>query len=145
MTPQQLLELRRRYSVPEADRLFEMAEKYIEDTIMRKTPMPKAVRYLLGHREGLRECLLHAPSRIDNNLAENALRPVKLGVKNWLFIGHPSAGPRAAMMFTLIENCRILGINPETYLADILTRVEDHPNSRLHELTPSYWAKSKNN
>lgn len=79
LAPEQVLELRRRYSLPEIDRLFKMADKYVEDAMMRKTPMPKAVHYLLGHEKGLRECFLHAPSRIDNNLAENSLHPVKLG------------------------------------------------------------------
>ncbi len=111
---------------------------------MKKTAMPKAINYLLARENELRECFLHAPSRIDNNLAENALRPIKLGAKNRLFIGHPSAGPRAAMMFTLIENCRMLGINPETYLTDVLTRVDDQTASRIDELTPHNWAKSKN-
>ena len=47
-------------------------------------------------------------------------------------------------MFPLIENCRMLGINPETYLTNVLTRVDDHPASRIDELTPHNWAKSKN-
>jgi len=138
------LELRRRYSLPEVDALFERAREYASSERMLKTPMPKAVSYLLGRTGALRECFVHAPSRIDNNLAENALRPIKLGAKNWLFVGHPSAGPRAAMMFTLAENCRILGINPEAYFIDVLTRVDDHPNGRIDELTPHGWKKSKN-
>jgi len=142
--PEATLELRRRYSLPEVDALFERAREYASAERMRKTPMPKAVSYLLGRTGPLRECFLHAPSRIDNNLAENALRPIKLGAKNWLFVGHPSAGPRAAMMFTLVENCRILGINPEAYFIDVLTRVDDHPHTRLDELTPHRWHKSKN-
>lgn len=142
--PDATLELRRRYSLPEVDALFKRAHEYASRERMLKTPMPKAVNYLLGRTAPLRECFLHAPSRIDNNLAENALRPIKLGAKNWLFIGHPSAGSRAAMMFTLVENCRILGINPEAYFIDVLARVDDHPNARLNELTPHGWQKSKN-
>jgi hypothetical protein len=111
---------------------------------MLKTPLPKAINYLLARTGELRECLLHAPSRIDNNLAENALRPIKLGAKNWLFIGHENAGPRAAKMFTLAENCRMLGINPEEYFIDVLSRVDDQLVSRIEELTPHGWLKSKN-
>ena len=138
------LELRRRYSLPEVDKLFERAREYAQSERMRKLPMSKAVGYLLGRTTALRECFLHAPSRIDNNLAENALRPIKLGAKNWLFIGSPHAGPRTAMMFTLVENCRLNAINPEEYLIDVLARVDDHPNSRIAELTPQGWLKSKN-
>jgi len=49
------------------------------------------------------------------------------------------------MMFTLVENCRLNAINPEEYLIDVLVRVDDHPNSRIAELTPQGWLKSKNN
>jgi transposase len=144
LKPESLLELRRRFSLPEVDALFDKARSYAQDERMIKTPMPKAVAYLLGRTEPLRECFVHAPSRIDNNLAENALRPIKLGAKNWLFIGHENAGPRAAMMFTLAENCRMLGINPEKYFIDVLARVDDHPMSRIDELTPHHWVESKN-
>jgi len=145
LKPESLLELRRRYSLPEVDALFEKARSFALTERMLKTPMPKAVSYMLARTQELRECFLHAPSRIDNNLAENALRPIKLGAKNWLFIGHENAGPRAATMFTLVENCRILGINPEEYFIDVLGRVDDHPFSRIDELTPHGWIKSKNN
>ena len=139
-----VLEMRRRFSLPAVDALFEKAKGFASEERMRKTPLPKAIAYLLGRVGPLRECFLHAPSRIDNNLAENALRPIKLGAKNWLFIGHENAGPRAAMMFTLTENCRILGINPEEYFIDVLSRVDDHPASAIAELTPHGWKQSKN-
>jgi len=144
LNAEQTLELRRRYSLPAVDALFERARQYAQTERMLKTPMPKAVAYCLARTAPLRECFLHAPSRIDNNLAENALRPIKLGAKNWLFIGHPDAGSRTAIMFTLVENCRILGINPEEYLIDVLSRVDDHIASKISELTPHGWIKSKN-
>jgi len=144
LKPESLLELRRRFSLPAVDALFEKARQFVQNERMLKTPMPKAVAYLLARTGPLRECFLHAPSRIDNNLAENALRPIKLGAKNWMFVGHANAGPRAAMMFTLAENCRMLGINPEQYFIDVLSRVDDHPLSRIGELTPHGWIKSKN-
>lgn len=142
--PENLRKLRQRHSLPLVDSLFARARAYAIDERMRKTPLPKAVHYMLGRKKELRACFDVVPSRIDNNLAENALRPLKLGAKNWLFIGHVNAGPRAAAMFTLVENCRIAGINPEAYLIDILARVDDHPASRIAELTPHAWAKSKN-
>lgn len=144
LKPQSALELRRRFSLPEVDALFDKARAYAETERMAKTDMPRAVNYMLARTGPLRECFLHAPSRIDNNLAENALRPIKLGARNWLFIGHENAGPRAAMMFTLAENCRMLGINPEEYFIDVLTRVDDQPVSRIDELTPHSWIRSKN-
>ena len=70
-------------------------------------------------------------SHSDNNLAENALSPLKIGAKNWLFIGHPDVGPRAAIMFTLVENCRQAKINPEAYFADVLACTDDLPASAI--------------
>ncbi len=120
LRPDNLLKLRQHHSLPLLDALFARARACVFDERMRKTPLPKAVRYTLTRERELRACFEHAPSRIDNNLAENALRPLKPGARNWLFIGHANAGPRAAVMFTLVENCRIA------------------------ELTPHAWALSKN-
>lgn len=145
LTPDQVLELRRRYSLPEVDDLFRKLQEYLETERMKKTDLPKAASYTLARTGPLRECFLHARSRIDNNLAEGALRPIKLGAKNWLFIGHENAGPRTAMMYTLVSNCNMLGINPEEYLIDVLTRVNKASTSEIEELTPHRWFKSKNN
>ena len=143
LNAEQTRELRRRYSLPAVDALYAKALDFAQNQTLLKTPLVKAINYTLARTQTLRECFLHAPSRIDNNLAENALRPIKLGAKNWLFIGHENAGPRTAIMFTLVENCRILGLNPEEYLANILARVDEHPNKRIQELTPHGWANAK--
>lgn len=144
LRPDKLRKLREGHCGPLVDTIFARARAYILDERMIKTPLPKAVQYTLRREKELRECFLHAPSRIDNNLAENALRPLKLGARNWLFIGHANAGPRAAAMFTLVQNCRLAGVNPEAYFIDVLARVDDHPASRIRELTPHHWGLSKN-
>jgi len=141
-----VLELRRRHSLPLVDELFKDAIQAAQEGPLlktQKTPFSKAVKYTINRTQQLRECFLHAPSRIDTNPAENALRPIKLGAKNWLFIGHSKAGPRTAQMFTLVENCRMLGINPEAYFIDVLAKVDEHPNSRIGELTPQGWKHKK--
>lgn len=145
LSDENVMKLRARHSEPLLDSLFARAKTYAQEEPMIKTPLPKAVTYMLKREKELRRCFQHAPSRIDNNLAENALRPIKLGSKNWLFIGHANAGPRAAMMFTFVENCRLAGANPESYFADVLRRIDDHPASRIDELIPQNWVKSKNN
>ncbi len=144
LSPDATLRLRARFSLPQVDALFELARQYAASEPMVKLPLPKAVAYLLARTGPLRECFLHAPSRIDNNLAENSLRPIKLGANNWLFIGSPNAGHRTAVMFTLVENCRICGVNPEAYFIDVLARIDDHPHQRIAELTPHRWSLSKN-
>jgi transposase len=67
------------------------------------------------------------------------VRPLKLGAKNWIAIGHPSAGPRLAKLFTLVENCRQAGIDPEAYLIDIIARLPDHPAKDIAALSPWWW------
>jgi transposase len=76
---------------------------------------------------------------IDNNLVENAIRPTALGKKNWLFIGHPEAGERSAILYTLLENCRRRGINPLEYLHDVLSRLPAMTNRQTRSLTPANW------
>lgn len=141
--PVTVMALRQKHSQPLIEKIFANARDYAAAELMVKTPMATAVNYLLTREISLRECFAHAPSRIDNNLAENALRPIKLGQNNWLFVGHPDAGPRAAIIFTIVENCRRAGINPEAFLADVLARIDDHPASRIGELSPFNWAKTK--
>ena len=68
---------------------------------------------------------------------------MKTGVKNWLKIGHPSAGPRLASLFTVVENCRQAGVDVVAYLTDVLTRLPDHPAARIAELLPGAWKCAK--
>ena len=80
---------------------------------------------------------------IDNNLVENAIRPTAVGKKNWLFIGEAEAGERSAIFFTLIEACRSRGIDPQTYLREVLTRLPTMTNRQIKDVTPEAWAKAQ--
>ena len=82
--------------------------------------------------------------RFVNNQIENAIRPTAIGKKNWLFIGHPEAGEKSAILYTLIENCKQLKINVQEYLKDVLTKLPSTPINGLKNLTPANWIKSKN-
>jgi len=66
-----------------------------------------------------------------------------LGAKNWIQIGHPKAGPRLANLFTLVENCRQEGLDPEAYLVDLIARLLDHPMKRIAELLPRAWKNAR--
>ncbi len=88
-----------------------------------KSLMGKALGYGLGHWEALARYLENGRFEIDNNLVENAVRPVKLGAKNWLFFGSKEAGHNAAVIFTLVENCRRHDVPVEAYLRELLTRL----------------------
>lgn len=81
---------------------------------------------------------------IDNNWAENAMRPITLGRKNWLHIGSEEAGPKIAAIMSVIETCKRLKINVREYLEDVLPRIANWPNQRIAELTPMVWQAGHN-
>jgi hypothetical protein len=74
---------------------------------------------------------------MSNNAAERAIRPLALGRKNYLFSG--SGGDRAAVIYTIIETCKMNSINSQAYLADVIERIADHPANRVDELLPWNW------
>lgn len=103
----------------------------------------EACRYLLAQWEPLAAHLQYGQTRLDTNLVENAIRPTKLGAKNWLFIGHPHAGQRSAIIYSLVGSCRRHGIDPLLYLRDVLTRLPTMTNhDDLTRLLPSKWKPS---
>jgi transposase len=99
-----------------------------------------ACHYLLGQWPALTAHLRFGQTRLDTNVVENSIRPTKLGAKNWLFIGHPDAGDRSAIIYSLVVSCRRHGIDPLAYLRDVLTRLPTMTNrDDLRALTPARW------
>jgi transposase len=135
-------ELRRRRSLPLFDQLCAAALSALPN-VPPKTRLGQAIDYLLGQKPSLRRCLTKPRARLDNNLAEQSIRPLKLGAKNWIQIGHPKAGPRLAILFTLVENCRQEGLDPEAYLVDLIARLPDRPMKRIAELLPRAWKNAR--
>jgi transposase len=135
-------DLRRRRSQPLADKLFADARAALP-RVPPKTRLGQALGYLLGQQASLLRCLTEPRARIENNLVEQSIRPLKIGAKNWGHIGHPKAGPRLANLFTLVENCRREGLDPEAYLVDIIARVLDHPMKRIADLLPRQWKAAR--
>ena len=78
---------------------------------------------------------------LSNNAAERALRGIAVGRHNWTFAGSDRGGERAAAIYTLIETCRMNGIDPRTWLADVLRRLPGHTASRIADLLPWNWKK----
>ena len=76
---------------------------------------------------------------LSNNLAENSMRPVAIGRKNWIHIGSPQAGPKIAAILSIVESCRRLRFPVRDYLAAILPGLADLPIQRIPELTPAAW------
>jgi len=107
--------------------------------ISQKTKLAEAIRYALSRWAGL--CLFLEDGRveIDNNAVERAIRPLALNRKNALFAGSDGGAEHWAVIASLIETCKLLGVEPHAYLAEIITRiVNGHPQSRLDDLLP--WA-----
>lgn len=99
----------------------------------------KAIDYALKRWAALTRYLDDGTYPIDNNPVENAIRPIALGRKNWLFAGTEAAGRRAAAVMSLIESAKLNGHDPFAYLKDVLTRLPTHPYRRLDELLPFNW------
>ena len=83
---------------------------------------------------------------IDNNLVENAIRPLTLGRKNFLFCGNHDAAVRAAIVYSLVDRCKALGVDPHQWMEDVLLRIPGREDNRtaLRELLPDKWAKQAN-
>ncbi len=99
----------------------------------------KAINYTLDRWEMLTEYLEHPALEIDNNLVENAIRPTAIGKKNWLFFGSPDSGQDSAILYSLIETCRKLDINPAEYLRDLLEALPEMEQKEIPNWTPAKW------
>jgi hypothetical protein len=78
--------------------------------------------------------------RIDNNGAESQLRIVAVGRKNWLFAGSLDGARKAAILYSLVQSCKLAGIDPFVYFRDVLKRLPTHPQRLIDQLTPKGWA-----
>ena len=138
---------RRRVRQDHARPLLDDLKAWLEATLPRlsaKTDLAKAIRYALARWEALSRYIDDGRIEIDNNAAERAIRGVALGRKNWLFAGSDTGGERAAAIYSLIETCKLNGIDPEAYLRAILARIADHPINRIAELLPWNWQAQQN-
>jgi transposase len=102
--------------------------------------MAGALGYIRNQRTPLRRFLADGLIPLDNNACERAIRPIAIGRRNWLFTGSLRGGRAAAVVYTLIESCRLANVDMIAYLADVLVRVATHPANRVEELLPGNWA-----
>jgi transposase len=102
-----------------------------------KSELAEALRYTIKRHDALSRFLTDARLEIDNNIAENAMRGIALGRKNYLFAGSDTGGDRAAAMYTIMQTAKLNDVNPEVYLRQTLAKIaEGHPISRVNELMP---------
>jgi transposase len=109
-----------------------------------KVPTADAIRYALRHWDGLTRFLDDGRVELDTNIVERGIRPIVLNRKNALFAGHDQGAENWACIASLIETCKLSGVDPQAYLADVLTRLVNlWPASRLDELMPWTWAADR--
>lgn len=119
--------------------LLESLRQWFEATLpklSRKSDTTVAIRYALSRWDALLRYSNDGNIEIDNNAAERALRAVALGRKNYLFAGSDVGGERAAAIYSLIGSAKLNGLDPEAYLREVLSRIADHPITRIEELLP---------
>jgi transposase len=108
-----------------------------------QSALGKAVSYALGQWDAMEIYLSDGRVEIDNNLVENGIRPIALGKKNYLFFGEVEAGETSAILYTVIENARRSGLDPQAYLREIFTRLPKMKQSEIPRITPAAWAKAQ--
>ena len=132
-----LPEQRRRVRADNAKARLDELQLWLDEQL-RRIPgrSDGAIRYAQSRWDALTRYVNDGRLEISNNAAENAIRPLKLGAKNWLFLGSTAGGERAAIFYTLIRSAKLNGVEPEAYLRHVLARIGEHPINRLDELLP---------
>lgn len=110
--------------------------------ILPKSRLGQALAYAHKLWKGMEIHLADGRVEVDNNLVENAIRPVALGRKNHLFIGSPEAGDRSATLYSLLVSAKAQGVDPQAYLRDLIERLPRAKTSELDALTPANWARA---
>ena len=101
--------------------------------------MAKTCVYIENQAKALRFFLTNGRVPIHNNACEVSIQPMAVGCRNWLFAVSVRGCHAAATIYTVVESCKLAGVDPYTYLADVLLRVATHPASRVEELVPANW------
>ena len=133
------LTIRQHKTKPKVDAFHAWAEAQLT-RIPGKSDLAKAFRYGLSRWSSFTLFLEDGRVAIDNNAAERGMRPIGVGRRNWLFAGSDTGGETLARAMTVIETAKLNGLDPQAYLADILSRIHDHKVNRLDELLPWNWA-----
>ncbi|WP_207951783.1 IS66 family transposase [Pseudomaricurvus alcaniphilus] len=128
------------HSKPLVDQFFKWCHQQLQRTdLIPSNPLTKALGYVINKEQKLRVFLERPGVAMDTNHLERALRPIPMGRKSWLFCWTELGAEHVGIIQSLITTCRLHGINPYTYLTDVLLRISEHPASRIEELTPRLW------
>jgi hypothetical protein len=112
--------------------------------VLPKSVIGKAIGYMLNQWPSLEAYVKDGRLEIDNNLVENAIRPVALGRKNYLFAGSHDGARKASLIYTMVSNARLKNLDPFAYLRDVIARISDHPYKQIDDLLACNWKPVSN-
>ena len=139
-------DVRRRTRLERAAPVIEALRIALDDALRRLSPkseVAKAIAYGRKRWTALTQFVEDGRLEIDNNIAERAMRSIAIGRKNWLFAGSKAGGERAAAIYTVIETCKLNGVEPQAYIADVIAKIAgDWPAARWDELMPWNWHRA---
>ena len=139
------LDFRQKYVEPMVDELISFLEKEeITPKVMISKSLSNACSYFLKRKQYFKNFLLHPKAEMDNNAAERSIRPLKVGNKNWLFIGSQAGGDAYAVISSLLQSAKNIGLNPQEYIENVLRRLPYTSKEQLQELLPHKWEKKIN-
>lgn len=134
------LEYHAQWSKPVVDGFFAwLGQVSLQHILLPTSPFTKAVSYALERERGLRVFLENPDVPVDTNELEREIRPIAVGRRNWLFCWTEVGAKYVGIVQSLLGTCRLQGVDPYTYLVDVLQRIESHPASEVHLLTPRLW------
>lgn len=142
LTWKQRTERRQKKAVPVLDQIKTWLMEHVHK-VLPKSPLGQAIQYTLPRWNGLSAYAQHGQIEIDNNWVENAIRPLAIGRKNFLFAGSQDAAEMTAAMYSFMATCKKNGVNEQAWLADVLNRGQSIKNKDLYQLLPNNWKKYK--
>lgn len=142
LTAAERLAFRHEHALPWVEEIHRECRALSKSTLP-KSALGQAVAYTLNMWPKLRRCFDYGEVELSNNLAENSMRPIALGRKNWLHVGSAQAGPKVAAILSVVESCRRLGVPITDYLLDVLPGMSCRTKSEYAQLTPARWLAAR--
>ena len=139
---EQIRQLRQQQALPLLNELKAWLDANVEATL-KDSPIGEAIRHALKIWDRLLVYTTDGKLLPDTNRVENAIRPTKLGLKNYMFQGNEQAARRAAVLYSLLETCKKNDVDPYEWLKDVYTRIPTHPIGKIRELLPEAWKQQK--
>jgi len=142
LTWEQRTQRRQQEAVPVLNDIKKWMDENVQK-VLPKSPLGQAIAYTLPRWDGLCAYAEHGQIEIDNNLVENAIRPMAIGRKNYLFAGSHDAAEMTAAMYSFMSTCKKNGVHELEWLTDVLGRIQSHNHKELYQLLPNNWEKYK--